>query len=64
MMRTSFAILALVFAGTGAAAAGSGKEAWIPEPMPRGFGIERTVIDGPVFADAKNIKRVFKKDME
>ncbi len=53
MMRTSFAILALVFAGTGVAAAGSGKEAWIPEPMPRGFGIERTVIDGPVFADAK-----------
>lgn len=53
MMRASFAVLVLLLACTDAAAAGSGKEAWIPEPMPRGFGVERTVIDGPVFADAK-----------
>jgi len=52
-MRASLAGLALLFACAGAAAAGSGKEAWIPEPMPKGFRVELTVIDGPVFADAK-----------
>ena len=52
MMRASLAGLALLFACAGATAAGSGKEAWIPEPMPKGFRVERTVIDGPVFADA------------
>ena len=53
MMRASLAGLGLLFACAGATAAGSGKEAWIPEPMPKGFRVERTVIDGPVFADAK-----------
>ena len=27
-------------------------DAWIPEPLPPGFHVEATAMDGPVFADA------------
>jgi predicted lipoprotein with Yx(FWY)xxD motif len=53
-MRVFLCVCALVFAGAKpAAAAMRDHEAWIPEPMPPGFRVESTVIDGPVFADAR-----------
>lgn len=39
---------ALLCAGTAAAAP---TEPWVPEPMPRGFRVEVSELDGPVFAD-------------
>ena len=38
--------------GSGAFAADR-EEAWIPEPMPRGFRVESSPMDGPVFANAE-----------
>ncbi len=36
-----------------AALAGDRSEAWIPEPMPPGFRVEASAMDGPVFANAE-----------
>ena len=36
-----------------AALAADREEAWIPEPMPRGFRVESSPMDGPVFANAE-----------
>jgi hypothetical protein len=42
--------------GSGAFAADR-EEAWIPEPMPRGFHVESSPMDGPVFANAEGRTR-------
>ncbi len=44
------AVFFLVLAGTARAV-----EAWIPEPMPPGFRVQSTEVDGPVFADARGM---------
>ena len=44
-------LAATLLSATGARAAPA--EPYIPEAMPRGFRVETSELDGPVFADAK-----------
>lgn len=44
-------VLSVLLAGL--ATPGAAREAWIPEALPEGFSVRQTVIDGPVFADAR-----------